>query len=315
MNHRMKMHVAGGAGGLVLALGAAHAWEAPALVADSVCSSPAASADIVDTAVAAGSFQTLVAAVQAAGLVEALKQPGPLTVFAPTDEAFASLPKGTLESLLKPENKDQLQAILLYHVVEGSVPSSEVVKLRGAATLNGQRVDILAERGGVKVDSARVVSADVTCTNGVIHVIDSVLLPSSNDIVETAMEAKTFQTLIAAAKAAGLVETLRGKGPLTVFAPTDEAFAALGADTIQSLLKPENKAALAGILKNHVVPGRVYLDQASKAGQAATIEGTMLSITGGESPMVEQARIVSRDIDASNGVIHVINAVLVPKAD
>ncbi|WP_296461223.1 fasciclin domain-containing protein [Rubinisphaera sp.] len=133
-------------------------------------------ADIVDTAVAADDFNTLVAAVQAAGLVEALKGDGPLTVFAPTDAAFAALPEGTVESLLKPENKDKLISILKYHVVAGKVMASDVVKLKNAKTLNGSKVKIDAH-DGVKINNANVVKADIVTSNGVIHVIDAVLLP------------------------------------------------------------------------------------------------------------------------------------------
>jgi transforming growth factor-beta-induced protein len=133
--------------------------------------------DIVDTAVSAGSFKTLAAALQAADLVDTLKGKGPFTVFAPTDEAFAKLPAGTLESLLKPENKAKLQAILTYHVVAGSVGSTEVVKLKSAKTVNGQSVAIRTANGGVMIDGANVVKADIATSNGVIHVIDSVILP------------------------------------------------------------------------------------------------------------------------------------------
>jgi transforming growth factor-beta-induced protein len=132
--------------------------------------------DIVDTAVKAGSFKTLVAAVKAAGLVETLKGKGPFTVFAPTDEAFAKLPAGTVETLLKPENKDKLAAILTYHVVAGNVKAADVVKLKSAETLLGQTVAIDAT-DGVKINNANVVKADIDCGNGVIHVIDTVLLP------------------------------------------------------------------------------------------------------------------------------------------
>ena len=133
--------------------------------------------DIVDTAVAAGSFKTLAAALQAAGLVETLKGKGPFTVFAPTDEAFAKLPKGTVEDLLKPENKAKLTAILTYHVVPGAVTASQVMKLKDAKTVNGQSVKINAAGGAVMIDGARVVKADIRASNGVIHVIDSVILP------------------------------------------------------------------------------------------------------------------------------------------
>ena len=133
--------------------------------------------DIVDTAVSAGSFNTLVAAVQAAGLVDTLKGPGPFTVFAPTDEAFAKLPPGTVEELLKPENRARLQAILTYHVVAGKVMAADVVTLHTAKTVNGQELTVTATNGLVMVDIARVIKTDIRCTNGVIHVIDTVVLP------------------------------------------------------------------------------------------------------------------------------------------
>ena len=135
------------------------------------------SKDIVDTAVGAGKFKTLAAALQAAGLVDTLKGKGPFTVFAPTDEAFAKLPAGTVESLLKPENKEKLIAVLTYHVVAGKVTSEEVVKLTSAKTVQGSEVKISVVEGKVHIDDAIVVAADVAASNGVIHVIDSVLLP------------------------------------------------------------------------------------------------------------------------------------------
>jgi len=133
--------------------------------------------DIVDTAVAAGDFKTLAAALQAAGLVDTLKGAGPFTVFAPTDEAFAKLPAGTVEDLLKPENKQKLVSILTYHVVAGDVMAKDVVKLSEAKTLNGKELKIMVEGGKVMVDGANLTKTDIQCSNGVIHVIDSVLIP------------------------------------------------------------------------------------------------------------------------------------------
>ncbi len=136
------------------------------------------SKDIVDTAVSAGSFNTLVAAVKAAGLVDTLKGDGPFTVFAPTDEAFAKLPAGTIENLLKPENKDQLAAILTYHVVSGKVKAKDVVNLTEATTVQGSNVDIMVKDGGVVLNgNSNVVTTDIGTSNGVIHVIDTVILP------------------------------------------------------------------------------------------------------------------------------------------
>jgi uncharacterized surface protein with fasciclin (FAS1) repeats len=137
----------------------------------------AADKDIVDTALAAGSFQTLARALQAAGLVDTLKGKGPFTVFAPTDEAFAKLPAGTLESLLKPENKSKLTSILTYHVVAGKITASKVASMKAAKTVNGQDLTIATAGGGVTVDGARVLKTDIEASNGVIHVIDEVVLP------------------------------------------------------------------------------------------------------------------------------------------
>ena len=271
--------------------------------------------NIVETAVAAGSFKTLAAALEAADLVDALQGKGPFTVFAPTDEAFAKLPQGVIADLLKPENKAKLAGILTYHVVPGKVTASQVVKLTGAKTLNGQRLAISTSGDGVKVNNANVIKTDIECTNGVIHVIDSVVLPVADNIPTVATNAKSFNTLLAAAKAAGLVEALSGKGPLTVFAPTDDAFAKLPAATLKSLLQPENKDKLAAILKYHVVAGRVYSEDAVKAKTAPTLEGQNLSISvTPEGAMVNNAKLLKTDIDASNGVIHVIDSVLLPPA-
>jgi uncharacterized surface protein with fasciclin (FAS1) repeats len=133
--------------------------------------------DIVDTAVSAGSFNTLVAAVKAADLVDTLKGQGPFTVFAPTDDAFAKLPAGTLNDLLKPENKDKLTSILTYHVVSGKVMAKDVATMKMAETVNGQSFMVSMEGGNVMIDNAKVVKADIECSNGVIHVIDTVILP------------------------------------------------------------------------------------------------------------------------------------------
>jgi len=138
---------------------------------------PEPTKDIVDTAVAAGSFKTLTATLQAAGLVDTLKSKGPFTVFAPTDEAFAKLPAGTVDDLLKPENKAKLIAILTYHVVPGEVLASQVTKMNSAKTVNGESLTIKVEGGTVMVDNAKVIKTDILCSNGVIHVIDSVMLP------------------------------------------------------------------------------------------------------------------------------------------
>jgi uncharacterized surface protein with fasciclin (FAS1) repeats len=271
--------------------------------------------DIVDTAVGAGSFTTLVAAVKAAGLVETLKGDGPFTVFAPSDAAFGKLPAGTVQDLLKPENKDQLVAILTYHVVPGKVTAAEVVKLKGAKTVQGQSVEIKVNNGKVSVDGANVVTTDINCSNGVIHVIDSVILPKKlPNIVETAVKAGSFKTLAAALEAAGLIDALNGDGPFTVFAPTDEAFAKLPSGTVENLLKPENKDDLIKILTYHVVAGSVMAADVVKLKSAKTLQGSDISVKVTDGKVsINDANVVKTDIECSNGVIHVIDSVILPK--
>jgi uncharacterized surface protein with fasciclin (FAS1) repeats len=280
-----------------------------------VAPAPIAEQTIVETAIAAGSFKTLVAAVGAAELADTLNGKGPFTVFAPTDEAFAKLPKETLESLLKPENKAKLAAILTYHVVPGAVKAADVVKLSNATTVQGQRVDIKVDGGKVTVDGANVVKTDIACSNGVIHVIDTVILPVDGTVVDVAVKNGSFNTLVAAVKAAGLVETLSGKGPFTVLAPTDAAFAKLPAGTLEMLLKPENKQQLVDILTYHVVPGvAAYSDQVVKMSEVPTVLGSTVPVMVKDGKvMLGGATVVAADVEASNGVIHVVDTVILPK--
>lgn len=270
--------------------------------------------DIVDTAIGAGSFKTLVTAVKAAGLVDALKGEGPFTVFAPTDDAFAKLPEGTVEALVA--NPEKLKSILLYHVVPGKVMAADVMGIESATTLFGQPIAVSTD-GGVMVGGAKVVKTDIEATNGVIHVIDSVIIPQ--DIVQLGAASDQFSTLVAAVQAAGLVETLKGDGPFTVFAPTNDAFAKLPAGTVESLLKPENKAKLQAILTYHVVPGRVMAGDVVGLSEAKTVQGSTIDITVKRNEdnsvagvMVDKANVTATDIVGLNGVIHVIDSVIMP---
>ncbi len=289
-------------------------------------SEEAAMADIVDTAVAAGNFTTLVAAVQAAGLVDALKGEGPFTVFAPTDEAFAALPEGTVEGLLA--DPEALSNILLYHVVPGKVMAADVRDGLTAATLQGSEVTFSVSDDGVKINDANIIATDIEASNGVIHVIDAVILPPAEeaaeesmseeaamaDIVDTAVAAGNFTTLVAAVQAAGLVDALKGEGPFTVFAPTDEAFAALPEGTVEGLLAdPE---ALSNILLYHVVPGKVMAADVRDGLTAATLQGSEVTFSVSDDGVkINDANIIATDIEASNGVIHVIDAVILPPAE
>ena len=273
---------------------------------------------IPEVAAAAGSFTTLLAAVEAAGLAETLSGEGPFTVFAPTDDAFATLPEGTVESLLA-DPAGALTQILLYHVVEGEVLAETVVTLESATTIQGEDVTIELVDGGVVLNgSVKVTATDVMASNGVIHVIDAVLLPPSlsaetRTIPEIAAEAGTFNTLLAAVEAAGLAETLSGEGPFTVFAPTDEAFAALPEGTVEALLA-DPTGALSQILLYHVVAGEVLAEDVVGLSRAATVQGEEIAIrvTPGGVVLNGIATVVVTDIAAANGVIHVIDAVIIP---
>lgn len=279
--------------------------------------------DLVDTAVSSEGFETLVQAVKAADLVETLKGKGPFTLFAPSDEAFARLPEDQLAALLEPQNKAKLRSIFTYHVVAGRVNSRAAAKLSKATSVNGQRLDVtyLRSTGAQRVpsklyiDHARVTEPDISAANGVIHAIDAVLMPETEDLVARADAAGQFETLLAAANAAGLVDTLQGEDPLTVLAPTDEAFSRLPDGQVEKLLKPENREALRELLTYHVLPGRVYADDVMELNSAETVQGKQVFIsTQDDKVFVNDSRVVSTDIEATNGVIHVIDGVLQPKS-
>ncbi len=354
-------------------------------------------ADIVDTAIAAGDFTTLVDLVQAAGLEETLRSEGPFTVFAPTDEAFAAVPAETLDALAA--DPAALQSVLLYHVVPGRLVRALISDGKEVATAQGENVIFSFVDGVKKVNDATLVGKDIQASNGVIHVIDSVLLPPSMgggataaadgdaaaseeaaagesaaatetmtdtvsaeateamtdtvsaeateamtdtvsaeateamtetvateeaaaeapaemaDIVDTAVAAGSFNTLVAAVQAAGLVDALKGEGPFTVFAPTDDAFAKLPQETIDALLA-DPTGDLTQILLYHVVPGKVMAADLSDGLEADTLQGKPVTFTlsdGGAK--VNDANIIATDIETSNGVIHVIDSVILPPAD
>ncbi|BAN04344.1 hypothetical protein YM304_40300 [Ilumatobacter coccineus YM16-304] len=312
------------------------AMEEDAMEEDAMADEPGT---IVDVAVEAGSFTTLVAAVQAAGLVETLSSEGPFTVFAPTDDAFAALLSDlglTAQELLA--DTELLTSVLTYHVVPGEVLAETVVTLDGESveTVNGASVEISVDGDVVMVNDATVTAVDVDASNGVIHVIDSVLLPPADDameedameedamadepgtIVDVAVEAGSFTTLVAAVQAAGLVETLSSEGPFTVFAPTDDAFAALLSDlglTAEELLA--DTELLTSVLTYHVVPGEVLAETVvTLDGESVeTVNGASVEISvDGDVVMVNDATVTAVDVDASNGVIHVIDTVLIPSS-
>ncbi|NJN54671.1 MAG: fasciclin domain-containing protein [Anaerolineae bacterium] len=274
---------------------------------------------IVDIAVNDGRFTTLVTAVTAASLAETLSSEGPFTVFAPTDEAFAALPEGTLDTLLA-DPQGALTNVLLYHVVSGAVPAEAVVGLNAATTVAGEDVSITLEGSEVILNgTSKVIITDIEADNGIIHVIDTVLIPPSMaaeelpSIAEIAVENGNFTTLVSALEAAGLVDTLAGEGEFTVFAPTDDAFAALPEGTVDALLA-DPEGALTQILTYHVVGGAVYAADVVDLASAPTLQGEeiAISVDGDTVYLNETVAVVITDIQASNGVIHVIDGVLLP---
>lgn len=310
--------------------------------------------DIVETAAAAGNFKTLLEAAEAADLVDALKGEGPLTVFAPTDDAFAALPPGTVDDLLN--DIDALTAILTYHVAVGAYPAEKVVSSTTVPTLNGAELTVtITGDGKVKVDDAYVTITDIQATNGIIHVIDAVVIPNSeaskltssadfsaghysfgggwiaNAIRDGRFDWLTkrlplyyvarlagLSTLTTAVRAADLRSTLVFDGPFTVFAPTNEAFAALPAGTLEALLN--DIPSLSNILLYHVTPGKVTSDiVVTLDGENANMAngGTVGIIVDGGVQLDDTGTDVNKnvivvDIMARNGVIHIVDGVLLP---
>jgi uncharacterized surface protein with fasciclin (FAS1) repeats len=213
-----------------------------------------------------------------------------------------------------PENRGMLRSVLMYHVVPGNVLAADVTKMPYGTTLNGQRFTVNA-KNGVMVDTSKVVTPDVKCSNGVIHIIDSVMMPETKNVLEVAQGAGKFNTFYKAVEAAGLTSTLEAEGPFTILAPTDEAFAKLPAGTLENWLKPANKAQLVSVLSYHVIPSRVFADQAMTTTNWKTVQGTDVKFSKtGTTPMVNNAKITGTDMEASNGVVHVIDTVIMPSA-
>lgn len=294
-----------------------------ALTAVALAVGPAAAhgdADLLTTAARAGKFRTLLNALVATGLTRGFQGDHRFTILAPTDEAFDKLPAGTVEKLLKPENRQQLAELLKYHVFPGDVTASSV---RAIARKDGEALTAAGRNVRFTIDSnhrllvndAVIVQADIRCGNGVIHVIDKVLMPSDDKttVLDVAAKAGQFKILLECVKAAGLDDVLKGDGPFTVLAPTDAAFEKLPAGTLQPLIQPKNREKLAAILKLHVVPGRVTAKQALAAGSAKTVAGAAVKFEIQDGRLtVNNARVVANDVKADNGIIHVIDAVLLP---
>merc|ERR1711990_151090 len=256
-------------------------------------------------------------------LVDTLKSTGPFTVFAPTNDAFGKLDANLLTTLLKPENKAKLAAVLTYHVTNGKVASSDLTDGQQITTVQGEDVRVTIDTNGVFINTdSQVVTPDVEATNGIVHIINKVLVPPNlvlpvyQNIVELAQATGDLSTLVQAVVAADLVATLTSAGPFTVFAPTNDAFGALPAGLLDTLLKPENKARLAAVLTYHIANGEVTSSQiqADQATILKTLETQDVTITISENGVFvnSNSQVVVPDVKATNGIVHIINNLLIP---
>jgi uncharacterized surface protein with fasciclin (FAS1) repeats len=280
-------------------------------VINAVLLPPVLPATVVDIIVNSPDHNTLEAAVIAAGLADDLSGAGPFTVFAPTDAAFAALPAGTVEALLA--DIPALTNILTYHVVGAEAFSSDLSDGQMVMTLQGSDVEVTINGSGVFINDAQVTVADLEAENGVVHVINAVLLPPvlPATVVDIIVNSPDHNTLEAAVIAAGLADDLSGAGPFTVFAPTDAAFAALPAGTVEALLA--DIPALTNILTYHVVGAEAFSSDLSDGQMVMTLQGSDVEVTiNGNGVFINDAQVTVADLEAENGVVHVINAVLLP---
>ena len=276
-------------------------------VIDAVLLPPSGS--VVDVVVNSDDHNTLEAAVLAADLAGVLSGEGPFTIFAPTDAAFEALPDGALDALLA--DTDALTDVLLYHALGAPVFSSALSNGQTAVTINGTNAYVSISPNGVFINNARVSVTDILAENGVVHVIDAVLLPPSGSIVDVVVNSDDHNTLEAAVLAADLAGTLSGEGPFTVFAPTDAAFEALPDGVLDDLLADTD--ALTEVLLYHAIGAPVFSPTLSDGQSATTINGNDIDITiDANGVMINNALVTVADINTTNGVIHIIDAVLIP---
>jgi len=272
--------------------------------------------NIVQTAQRTADLSTLVAALSAGKLVDALEGKGPFTVFAPTNEAFAKIPQGTLTTLLK--NTKLLDQLLEYHVLSGAFTARDLIATKVVSTLEKEQL-VVRNMNGVMVNNAKVVTADVGASNGFVHIIDHVLVPPwfpetvyPMNIVELAESQPDLATLVTAVVAGKLAPTL-SSNQFTVFAPTNEAFAKIPTATLQKLLA--DTAALDKVLEYHVLPGHFTMRDLMSVQKAQTLEGAAVTVMSNNGIKVNDANVLKADIAASNGVVHVIDSVLMPPTE
>ena len=274
-------------------------------------------ATVVDIVVNSEAHNILEAAVIAAGLAETLSGTGPFTIFAPTDAAFEALPEGTVETLLQ-DPSGLLTQILLYHAVAGKVMSTDLSDGMKATTVQAQEITVTITDGKVFINDAQVIVADIVAGNGVVHVIDVVLIPETEEpmpatVVDIVVNSEVHNILEAAVIAAGLAETLSGTGPFTIFAPTDAAFEALPEGTVETLLQ-DPSGLLTQILLYHAVAGKVMSTDLSDGMKATTVQAQEITVTITDGKVfINDAQVIVADIEAGNGVVHVIDVVLIPE--
>lgn len=274
---------------------------------------PTAQPDIAELATTSAELTTLVTALQSAGLVTALQADGPFTVFAPRNSAFDALGSSTVQALLASGNEAALTDLLTYHVVPGRFTAADLAGGAMLTTLAGGTITV--EGGnGVTVDGATVLTADLEASNGVVHIIDAVLTEGL-DIVQRASVTADVSTLVTAVGAADLAGVLSGAGPFTVFAPINDAFADVPSDQLDRLLDADNQALLQKVLTYHVIPGEVRAADLVDGATVTTVEGTSVTIDLDGGAMVNGANIIATDIETENGVIHLIDAVLLDNLD
>jgi transforming growth factor-beta-induced protein len=297
------------------------AFSSPASARDSSKSEESSSQrkssrkNVVEKLAKTGQFNTLITAVKAAGLAETLATTDNITVFAPTDAAFAKIPEADLNAILA--DKQKLTDILTYHVAPMRLSERKLAATGSATTLFGSDIAVTGEAEDLVLNGdVNVILGDIKASNGIIHAIDTVLTPAPKpkDIVDTAIAAGSFKTLVTAVQAAGLEEALRAPGPLTVFAPTDDAFAKIPADQLNAIIA--DKALLTSILTYHVagkaIPAEKFLVRGK--GSVKTLNGARVSfeVVDGNLILNGNVKVIATDIKASNGIIHVIDTVLLP---
>lgn len=256
----------------------------------------------------------LARAIQKTDLLQTLDEEGPFTLFAPSDAAFAKLPEGFLEELLKEGNEDILAAILQYHIISGKVRSGSLIDGQVAATLQGENF-VISTSDGVKVNGALVATPDIAAGNGMIHIVDEVLMPlsmQSKNITQLVLANENLSFLASALESADLINSLSQERAFTLFAPTNDAFEALPKDVLTNLLKPENKEVLGSLLGFHVIGTKLMANDFQNGQKIITTQGESMTVEFDDGVKINGAVITGPDVEATNGVIHLVNKVILP---